>query len=205
MRRRWNTNGQRGAAAARRPGHFATLTGRCACDNPECVDFEARLDDWPGFDLDSVASTTNASTSAGGNPEAESSVNPSNSSHPSPTGEDGEADSGNSGKTTVDKPPVPGGATKASSAGSGKRARLLPQQPKKAKQKGREAGPRPGRCAFFLEKKNRYCSMRPAPGKQYCGVHESEALSASIGAGSASSVGVRRRIPCPFDPRHTIF
>ena len=33
-----------------------------------------------------------------------------------------------------------------------------------------------GRCAFFMVQKQRTCSMRPAPGNLYCGVHNTEVL-----------------------------
>jgi hypothetical protein len=68
---------------------------------------------------------------------------------------------------------------------------------------GREAGPREGRCAFFLKKKRRYCSMRPGPGKHFCGVHEAEGADGSAMAGAAA--GRKKRVPCPLDPSHTVF
>eukprot|EP01047_Picozoa_sp_COSAG01_P050810 COSAG01_NODE_5174_length_4433_cov_2.338486_1_plen_449_part_00 len=71
------------------------------------------------------------------------------------------------------------------------------------RQMGREAGPRDGRCAFFLKKKRRYCSMRPGPGKHFCGVHEAEGADGSAMAGAAA--GRKQRVPCPLDPSHTVF
>uniref|UniRef100_A0A8C9F766 tRNA:m(4)X modification enzyme TRM13 n=1 Tax=Pavo cristatus TaxID=9049 RepID=A0A8C9F766_PAVCR len=34
-----------------------------------------------------------------------------------------------------------------------------------------EAGPLPGRCAFFVQRKRRFCKMIPAPGRRFCGEH----------------------------------
>jgi tRNA:m4X modification enzyme len=62
--------------------------------------------------------------------------------------------------------------------------------------------PTPGRCHFFMAKKNRYCSMRPAEGKVFCGVHESEG---AVAAGQAPPATARQRVPCPIDPSHTVF
>lgn len=33
------------------------------------------------------------------------------------------------------------------------------------------AAPLPGRCAFFVEKKKRYCKMVVGRGKKFCGEH----------------------------------
>ncbi|XP_063056836.1 tRNA:m(4)X modification enzyme TRM13 homolog [Engraulis encrasicolus] len=56
------------------------------------------------------------------------------------------------------------------------------------------AGPLPGRCAYFVERKKRYCKMVAGSGKTYCGEH------ANSDAG-----GDRKRIPCPLDPKHTVY
>ncbi|XP_067452114.1 tRNA:m(4)X modification enzyme TRM13 homolog [Thunnus thynnus] len=52
----------------------------------------------------------------------------------------------------------------------------------------------PGRCAFFVEKKKRFCKMIVGKGKTFCGEH------ATMEEGSSSS----RRIVCPLDPKHTV-
>ncbi|XP_041648149.1 tRNA:m(4)X modification enzyme TRM13 homolog isoform X2 [Cheilinus undulatus] len=54
------------------------------------------------------------------------------------------------------------------------------------------AAPLPGRCGFFVEKKNRFCKMIVAKGKVYCGEH------------ATMEGGVSRRIVCPLDPKHTV-
>uniref|UniRef100_A0A8C9F936 tRNA:m(4)X modification enzyme TRM13 n=1 Tax=Pavo cristatus TaxID=9049 RepID=A0A8C9F936_PAVCR len=42
---------------------------------------------------------------------------------------------------------------------------------------GSEAGPLPGRCAFFVQRKRRFCKMIPAPGRRFCGEHGGAAVS----------------------------
>ncbi|XP_008293658.1 tRNA:m(4)X modification enzyme TRM13 homolog [Stegastes partitus] len=50
----------------------------------------------------------------------------------------------------------------------------------------------PGRCSYFVQKKNRFCKMVVGKGKLFCGEHAN-----MEGAGS-------RRIVCPLDPKHTV-
>ncbi|XP_077188997.1 tRNA:m(4)X modification enzyme TRM13 homolog isoform X1 [Paroedura picta] len=54
--------------------------------------------------------------------------------------------------------------------------------------------PPPGRCAYFVERKRRFCKMVPARGRRFCGEHA--ALEEENG---------RRRIPCPLDSKHTVY
>ncbi|NXI61778.1 TRM13 enzyme, partial [Anseranas semipalmata] len=54
--------------------------------------------------------------------------------------------------------------------------------------------PLPGRCAYFVERKKRFCKMIPAPGKRFCGEH-----------GHQEKENDRKRIPCPLDPKHTVY
>ncbi|XP_036377107.1 tRNA:m(4)X modification enzyme TRM13 homolog isoform X1 [Megalops cyprinoides] len=56
------------------------------------------------------------------------------------------------------------------------------------------SAPLPGRCGFYVEKKKRYCKMVVASGKTFCGEHA-----------NADQEGERERIPCPLDPKHTVF
>ncbi|KAL7855216.1 hypothetical protein SRHO_G00174060 [Serrasalmus rhombeus] len=56
------------------------------------------------------------------------------------------------------------------------------------------AGPLPGRCAFYVVKKKRYCKMVVGRGKTFCGEHA-----------NADKESERKRIPCPLDPKHTVF
>ncbi|XP_059677833.1 tRNA:m(4)X modification enzyme TRM13 homolog [Gavia stellata] len=52
----------------------------------------------------------------------------------------------------------------------------------------------PGRCAYFVERKKRFCKMIPAPGRRFCGEH-----------GQQEVENDRKRIPCPLDPKHTVY
>ncbi|XP_050951217.1 tRNA:m(4)X modification enzyme TRM13 homolog [Labeo rohita] len=56
------------------------------------------------------------------------------------------------------------------------------------------SAPLPGRCAFYVAKKKRYCKMIVGSGKTFCGEHAN--------AGEESE---KKRIPCPLDPKHTVF
>lgn len=52
-----------------------------------------------------------------------------------------------------------------------------------------------GSCAFYLERKRRYCRFQPHAGQQYCAEH-------------AGLLGVeleKKRIPCPLNPKHTCY
>uniref|UniRef100_A0A8B9F7V6 tRNA:m(4)X modification enzyme TRM13 n=1 Tax=Amazona collaria TaxID=241587 RepID=A0A8B9F7V6_9PSIT len=51
-----------------------------------------------------------------------------------------------------------------------------------------------GRCAYFVERKKRFCKMAPAPGRRFCGEH-----------GQQEEENGRKRIPCPLDPKHTVY
>uniref|UniRef100_A0A8B9IG30 tRNA:m(4)X modification enzyme TRM13 n=1 Tax=Anser cygnoides TaxID=8845 RepID=A0A8B9IG30_ANSCY len=52
----------------------------------------------------------------------------------------------------------------------------------------------PGRCAYFVARKKRFCRMVPALGKRFCGEH-----------GHQEKENDRKRIPCPLDPKHTVY
>ncbi|NXS07660.1 TRM13 enzyme, partial [Neodrepanis coruscans] len=54
--------------------------------------------------------------------------------------------------------------------------------------------PEPGRCAHFVQRKGRFCRMVPAPGRRFCGEH-----------GQQEEQNDRKRIPCPLDPKHTVY
>ncbi|XP_061095158.1 tRNA:m(4)X modification enzyme TRM13 homolog isoform X1 [Conger conger] len=56
------------------------------------------------------------------------------------------------------------------------------------------SAPLPGRCGFYVERKRRYCKMVVASGKTFCGEHA-----------NAGQEDDRKRIPCPLDPKHTVF
>ncbi|NXW87719.1 TRM13 enzyme, partial [Alopecoenas beccarii] len=50
------------------------------------------------------------------------------------------------------------------------------------------------RRAYFVERKKRFCRMIPAPGRRFCGEH-----------GQQEEGNDRKRIPCPLDPKHTVY
>lgn len=52
------------------------------------------------------------------------------------------------------------------------------------------AGPLPGRCGHFVQRKRRYCKMIVSEGKKFCGEHAENGEETN-----------RRRIPCPLDPK----
>nr|XP_055074571.1 tRNA:m(4)X modification enzyme TRM13 homolog isoform X1 [Misgurnus anguillicaudatus] len=54
--------------------------------------------------------------------------------------------------------------------------------------------PLPGRCAFYVTKKKRYCKMIVGKGKTLCGEHA-----------NAGEETEKKRIPCPLDPKHTVY
>ncbi|XP_018582359.1 tRNA:m(4)X modification enzyme TRM13 homolog [Scleropages formosus] len=56
------------------------------------------------------------------------------------------------------------------------------------------SAPLPGRCRFYVAKKKRFCKMIVGRGKTLCGEHA-----------DGGQEGERRRIPCPLDPKHTVF
>ncbi|XP_071984109.1 tRNA:m(4)X modification enzyme TRM13 homolog isoform X2 [Engystomops pustulosus] len=60
---------------------------------------------------------------------------------------------------------------------------------------GIAAGPLPGRCSYFVQRKKRYCKMIVAEGKKFCGEH----------AENGEEQNSRIRIPCPLDPKHTVY
>ncbi|NP_001085344.1 tRNA methyltransferase 13 homolog (S. cerevisiae) L homeolog [Xenopus laevis] len=55
--------------------------------------------------------------------------------------------------------------------------------------------PLPGRCSHFVQRKKRFCKMIVSEGKKFCGEH----------AQSGEEHDSRRRIPCPLDPKHTVY
>ncbi|CAM4592508.1 unnamed protein product [Lepidochelys olivacea] len=59
---------------------------------------------------------------------------------------------------------------------------------------GRLRTPVPGRCGYFVERKKRFCKMIPAQGRRFCGEH-----------GDQEEENDRKRIPCPLDPKHTVY
>jgi len=62
--------------------------------------------------------------------------------------------------------------------------------------------PEPGSCAFYVQRKKRFCKMSVKPGAQYCGEHSPiPATEQDLGNKPISEL----RVPCPYDPKHTCF
>ncbi|XP_040264180.1 tRNA:m(4)X modification enzyme TRM13 homolog [Bufo bufo] len=57
------------------------------------------------------------------------------------------------------------------------------------------AGPVLGRCSHFVQRKKRYCKMIVGEGKKFCGEH----------AENGQEQSSRIRMPCPLDPKHTVY
>ncbi|KAI8640890.1 methyltransferase TRM13-domain-containing protein [Parasitella parasitica] len=55
---------------------------------------------------------------------------------------------------------------------------------------------RPQQCHFFMPRKRRYCGLRTGKDMKYCGEHS---------VGIPDCEGKPKRIPCPYDPSHSIF
>ncbi|XP_061634555.1 tRNA:m(4)X modification enzyme TRM13 homolog isoform X9 [Phyllopteryx taeniolatus] len=58
------------------------------------------------------------------------------------------------------------------------------------------ASDRCGKCAFFVDKKKRFCKMLVAKGHKFCGEHANMDTNVYEDGG-------RRRIACPLDPKHS--
>ncbi|CAD6992397.1 tRNA:m(4)X modification enzyme TRM13 homolog [Ceratitis capitata] len=58
-------------------------------------------------------------------------------------------------------------------------------------------------CAHWVYRKKRFCKMTVKTGQKYCGEHQPAAELISAEDEIASEVNFR--IPCPLDPKHTVF
>jgi len=69
-------------------------------------------------------------------------------------------------------------------------------------QKDQIIRPEPGRCGFYVQRKKRFCRMIVKPGHQYCGEHKPlPASEQELGMKPICEL----RVPCPYDPKHTVF
>ncbi|ALC46810.1 CG18048, partial [Drosophila busckii] len=68
---------------------------------------------------------------------------------------------------------------------------------KKIKMTEHAAAPADDHCAHYVHRKKRYCKMTPNKGSVYCGAHEP--------ASEVIDDPAAERIPCPLDPKHTVF
>lgn len=101
----------------------------------------------------------------------------------------------------------------AGSDGAAARPKLRKGQQRRLAAQARDracsvAGGAPGRCGFFIEKKQRYCTQRPGVGEQRCSAHGGKSTQ-SREMGSAQPVHADdvtpARVPCPIDPAHSVF
>lgn len=67
--------------------------------------------------------------------------------------------------------------------------------------------PRPGTCSFFVKRKHRFCKLITGAGKKFCGEHntEVEKKEESSSDGAVGDKPERVRVPCPLDPKHTVW
>lgn len=64
-----------------------------------------------------------------------------------------------------------------------------------------EMNPNPEGCQAFVERKKRWCRMSVASGNRFCGEHSRE----KAGVDDQNPNSVIKRIPCPLDPKHSVF
>ncbi|XP_041475968.1 tRNA:m(4)X modification enzyme TRM13 homolog [Lytechinus variegatus] len=57
-------------------------------------------------------------------------------------------------------------------------------------------------CNFFVKKRKRLCRLIPGKGKRYCGEHMH--LEFSGNQNGVDQPNTTERIPCPYDPHHTV-
>jgi len=69
------------------------------------------------------------------------------------------------------------------------------------------------RCGFYVQRKRRHCRMIPAKGNIYCAEHLCHQQNSAIGSLNNCGQGTqdaihssgKKRVPCPLDPKHTVF
>lgn len=60
-------------------------------------------------------------------------------------------------------------------------------------------------CQHFVQRKKRLCRIMVAKGELYCGEHLPLTKTADPASNDDVKNGQKKRIPCPLDPKHTIF
>lgn len=61
------------------------------------------------------------------------------------------------------------------------------------------------RCKHFVTRKKRFCKMTVANGKEYCGEHLPNTIESSHEDSYIPEDKKTKRIPCPLDPKHTVY
>lgn len=70
---------------------------------------------------------------------------------------------------------------------------------------------KPDRCSFFLKRKMRYCTVPRLPDSVWCGNHQHLAAghddddAKPTRSKTQEKRGGQRRLPCPLDPKHTVY
>ncbi|XP_071485589.1 tRNA:m(4)X modification enzyme TRM13 homolog [Diadema antillarum] len=59
------------------------------------------------------------------------------------------------------------------------------------------------KCNFFVTKRKRFCRLMPAKGENFCGEHLNHEKAAGDGMQNKDP-SCLKRIPCPYDPHHTV-
>ncbi|RYG66157.1 hypothetical protein EON64_10410, partial [archaeon] len=59
-------------------------------------------------------------------------------------------------------------------------------------------------CCFLVTHKQRLCNIARSPGSQYCG-HHRQIAEGNKHSGAEGGEARDVRIPCPIDPRHTVY
>lgn len=70
--------------------------------------------------------------------------------------------------------------------------------------------PKQDRCAFFLKRKLRFCTVPRLPTSKWCGNHQHleagyENCAAAARSKTQEKRGGQRRVPCPLDSKHTVY
>lgn len=60
-------------------------------------------------------------------------------------------------------------------------------------------------CQHFVARKKRFCKMTVAKGKEYCGEHLPNTIESSHEDSYIPEDKKNKRIPCPLDPKHTVY
>lgn len=68
-----------------------------------------------------------------------------------------------------------------------------------------EVGSQWERCMFRVVRKNRFCNIARVPGSQFCGNHLPADDAGASKRSNKFKSGERTRVPCPVDPRHTVY
>ncbi|XP_016993463.2 tRNA:m(4)X modification enzyme TRM13 homolog [Drosophila takahashii] len=60
-------------------------------------------------------------------------------------------------------------------------------------------------CSYWVPRKKRRCKMTANKGSSFCGAHSPPTSSPSVSDAKSGKDSFQERIPCPLDPKHTVF